>query len=228
MKKSHEEGSANNMNVADRIQNLRKTKGISQEELADEIGVSRQAVSKWESEQSLPDIDKIIIMSEFFDVTTDYILKGIEPVKQEQAKKEKPLSGVIFVMASTPFIFIGLVAACIVWYQWQTPIALLVGLGLMAMGCMNFGAGWSFATQNKERALKLFWKINIWSLSFIPLSVVYNLVSTRIILAPYPQLEGSVFSSNEATVALFASFWVVYIAICLAVTFVVSRKNRKN
>ena len=77
------------MNVADRIQNLRKTKGISQEELADKIGVSRQAVSKWESEQSLPDIDKIIIMSEFFDVTTDYILKGIEPVKQEQTKHWK-------------------------------------------------------------------------------------------------------------------------------------------
>ena len=63
------------MKVADRIQHLRKTKGISQEELADKIGVSRQAVSKWESEQSLPDIDKIIVLSEFFDVTTDYILK---------------------------------------------------------------------------------------------------------------------------------------------------------
>ncbi|WP_331661518.1 helix-turn-helix domain-containing protein [Lachnoclostridium sp.] len=40
------------MNIADRIQNLRKIKGISQEELADKVGVSRQAVSKWESEQS--------------------------------------------------------------------------------------------------------------------------------------------------------------------------------
>ena len=41
------------MNISDRIQNLRKAKGISQEELADRIGVSRQAVSKWESEVSL-------------------------------------------------------------------------------------------------------------------------------------------------------------------------------
>lgn len=40
------------MNIADRIQHLRKSKGISQEELADKIGVSRQAVSKWESEDS--------------------------------------------------------------------------------------------------------------------------------------------------------------------------------
>ena len=54
------------MNMADRIQYLRKTKGLSQEELADKMGVSRQAVSKWESEQSTPDIEKIIMMSEIF------------------------------------------------------------------------------------------------------------------------------------------------------------------
>lgn len=68
------------MNMANRIQYLRKTNGMSQEELADRMGVSRQAVSKWESEQSTPDLEKIIIMSELFGVTTDYILKGTEPV----------------------------------------------------------------------------------------------------------------------------------------------------
>ena len=68
------------MNIADRIQNLRKAKGISQEELADKVGVSRQAVSKWESEQSVPDLDKVIIMSEYFDVTTDYCLSCDRPV----------------------------------------------------------------------------------------------------------------------------------------------------
>lgn len=74
------------MNMADRIQYLRKSKGFSQEELADKVGVSRQAVSKWESEQSTPDIEKIIIMSELFEVTTDYILKGIEPVSLTNRK----------------------------------------------------------------------------------------------------------------------------------------------
>ncbi len=74
------------MNMADRIQYLRKTKGFSQEELADKVGVSRQAVSKWESEQSTPDLEKVIIMSELFEVTTDYILKGIEPVSLTNKK----------------------------------------------------------------------------------------------------------------------------------------------
>ena len=49
------------MNMADRIQLLRKSKGISQEELADKIGVSRQAVSKWESEQSKRSITECLV-----------------------------------------------------------------------------------------------------------------------------------------------------------------------
>ena len=52
------------MTIADRIQSLRKSKGMSQEELADKVGVSRQAVSKWESEQATPDLDKVVIMSD--------------------------------------------------------------------------------------------------------------------------------------------------------------------
>ena len=74
------------MTIADRIQTLRKSKGMSQEELADAAGVSRQAVSKWESEQSTPDLDKVVILSEIFDVTTDYLLKGIEPVETNDHK----------------------------------------------------------------------------------------------------------------------------------------------
>ena len=74
------------MTIADRIQSLRKQKGMSQEELADSVGVSRQSVSKWESEQATPDLEKVVIMSELFDVTTDYLLKGIEPVKTDDHK----------------------------------------------------------------------------------------------------------------------------------------------
>lgn len=79
------------MNIADRIQYLRKQRGLSQEELADMVGVSRQSVSKWESEQSIPDLEKIITMSDIFEVTTDYILKGVEPVSISNRKTVKNL-----------------------------------------------------------------------------------------------------------------------------------------
>lgn len=63
------------MGLAEKVQCLRKTKGMSQEQLAELLGVSRQSVSKWESGQSVPEVDKIVQMSEIFNVTTDYILK---------------------------------------------------------------------------------------------------------------------------------------------------------
>lgn len=63
------------MILADKIIDLRKKSGMSQEELAEKVNVSRQAVSKWEGAQSVPDLDKILILSEIFGVSTDYLLK---------------------------------------------------------------------------------------------------------------------------------------------------------
>ncbi len=63
------------MTIADKIAAERKRRGWSQEELAEKLGVSRQAVSKWESTGSVPDLQKIIQMSELFDVSTDYLIK---------------------------------------------------------------------------------------------------------------------------------------------------------
>lgn len=62
------------MILADKIIKLRKQNGWSQEELADKLNVSRQAVSKWESTASIPDMDKIIKLSLLFEVSTDYLL----------------------------------------------------------------------------------------------------------------------------------------------------------
>ena len=56
------------MNLADKIIQLRKKKGWSQEELAEMINVTRQSVSKWESRASMPDLDKIVRLSEIFGV----------------------------------------------------------------------------------------------------------------------------------------------------------------
>ena len=62
------------MNLSEKIMMLRKKEGWSQEELANHLQISRQAVSKWESGQSMPDTDKIIQLSQLFQVTTDYLL----------------------------------------------------------------------------------------------------------------------------------------------------------
>ena len=68
------------MIIADKIINERKKNGWSQEDLAEKLSVSRQAISKWESAQATPDLQKVILLAELFGVSTDYLLKDeIEP-----------------------------------------------------------------------------------------------------------------------------------------------------
>ena len=67
------------MKLGQKITQLRKKSHLSQEALAEKMNVSRQAVSKWESNQSIPDIEKIVDLSELFGVTTDYLLKNGTP-----------------------------------------------------------------------------------------------------------------------------------------------------
>ncbi len=75
------------MILAEKIMTLRKKKGWSQEELAEKLNISRQSVSKWESGASIPDIDKIILISGLFGVSTDYLLKD-EVETEEISERE--------------------------------------------------------------------------------------------------------------------------------------------
>lgn len=79
------------MNISEKIMKLRKTRGLSQEELADMLDVTRQSVSKWESGQSIPDIQKIVQLSQLFGVTTDYLLGDDEDERLPQ-EAEKPVA----------------------------------------------------------------------------------------------------------------------------------------
>ena len=71
------------MTLADKIIKLRKQHGWSQEDLADKMDVSRQAVSKWECAQTIPDIEKILQLSQLFNVSTDYLLKDTMPYDEQ-------------------------------------------------------------------------------------------------------------------------------------------------
>lgn len=74
------------MILADKIVRLRKKNGWSQEELAEKMQVSRQAVSKWEASQSVPDLERILLLSSLFGVTTDYLLK--DEIENEEFTNE--------------------------------------------------------------------------------------------------------------------------------------------
>ena len=208
------------MNVADRIQNLRKTKGISQEELADKIGVSRQTVSQWESEQSAPDMDKIILLSDYFEVTTDYLLKGIEAkenvVDQSDARN--------FSLAGTMFGFIGITVSIGIWIERQQIVAVMIGLILIAMGIMIHMAG-QFTGRNAKAANRKFWAINVWFTTLIPYSCIFNVLQGLIggftgMISPIPEMGNSIL--------LYGIAWLIYIAGCAAFDCIFFAKSWKN
>ena len=83
------------MNFSEKLLTLRKAKDLTQEQLAEKLDVSRQSVSKWESGQATPDLEKIVEISAIFDVTTDYLLKSSEiddlSVKTEMLEKQQQM-----------------------------------------------------------------------------------------------------------------------------------------
>ncbi len=208
------------MNVADRIQGLRKLNGLSQEELADKIGVSRQAVSKWESEQSLPDIEKIILLSEYFDVTTDYLLRGIESKPNSSGMK---YDARVFAAIGTGLNFNGLVIAILLWVDKQTLAAVAAGLVIMAMGCMIFAIG-QLSSVNKVTAARTFGIINVWFLSLIPISCIFNIVQGSLggfwwTLTPIPQMGNSYIA--------YLLCWLFYLAFCIIVDVIIIVRRSK-
>ena len=207
------------MNISDRIQNLRKAKWISQEELADRIGVSRQAVSKWESEQSTPDIDKVILLSEYFETTTDYLLKGIEPAGEENRR----WSAMAFFTAATLLNAIGLIAALAIWIERRQEYAVAVGLVVMLAGIGVFLLGQFAPRTDREKAKWFFVQFNVWILLFIPLSCIWNLLDGLLggyagLLAPIPLLGNSVIT--------YGLFWLLYLAVCGCATFLAQKQKK--
>ena len=117
------------MHLSKRIFELRKAKGLSQEQLAEKIGVSRQSISKWESGESTPEMERLVELSKVFNVTTDYLLKPNEgdnlairaetiekkqehvqaDIQKQQAKSYRILSCIfIYVVALAIFAFLHL------------------------------------------------------------------------------------------------------------------------
>lgn len=78
-----------NIEIANRLLQYRKSSGLSQEELAEKIGVSRQAVSKWERAEASPDTDNLIILAQIYGVTLDELLQGESEAKAKVEASEK-------------------------------------------------------------------------------------------------------------------------------------------
>ena len=119
------------MNIGEKLYELRKGKNLSQEEVADKLNVTRQTISKWETNQSTPDFDKIKPLCELYGITADELLTGEkkekeqEPLNKQDIKKERAngiAAGVLFyfialvwIMISIPVLFMNPVLAAAIF-----------------------------------------------------------------------------------------------------------------
>ena len=198
------------MNLSDRIQYLRKVRGISQEGLADQLGVSRQAVSKWESEQSMPDLDKIISMSDYFEVTTDYLLKGVEPVVQkeeEQSIKHRRIASNICYQLSLGFIGLGIILSIILADFLKISILLTPVLIVQGVGLLVWGMGRNLSEVRPSFQVKL---ALILFLIFVPLGFLSNVLFPLGKIFPYP--------TSLAASLTFVTFYLI-LGVCISLFF---------
>lgn len=137
------------MTFGEKIQKLRKEKGFSQEELAEQLGVSRQAISKWERDSGYPEIEKIIHMSKIFKVTLDYLLN--EDTRSEEVTSDEKGIYVSYEMAEGFLIYqkqknkkisigVGIIIAASVLAYLKSPIGMLIRIALQIVGVILFVA----------------------------------------------------------------------------------------
>lgn len=92
------------MTLGNRITTLRNTHHMSQGDLAERLNVSRQSVSKWETDTSVPDLDKLITLSEIFEITLDELVKGPQPKENTPQEESDDSASKTACTAPTPRI----------------------------------------------------------------------------------------------------------------------------
>lgn len=198
------------MTISQRIQNLRKEKNISQEELAEAAGVSRQAVSKWESATSIPDLDNIIFLSDYFEVTTDYILKGIQEANSETHHNPKDdetrrTFSKAFYRSSLFVILIGLIAGILPWMQIPMPSNILKGVAIQAVGAFEYFLAIAISNEKPHKALTV---ANSAMCLIIPSSILGNL-ATGYVIAPIPKSFEAILATAVIFAGTMSAVWLV-------------------
>lgn len=225
------------MPLNEKIQSLRRERGLSQEELAITLGVSRQAVSKWELGDATPDTDKVIALANYFGVTTDYLLRDIAP-EAAPAQQRAPSAHKRFAPMLLCIDWCGsALGLCMMLYgryfaanDWPR----LVGLMLLILFAMLPLGSSLMIRQEDEQAgrlfLRQFWRVNIWLIMLVPLvslggGSIAQFIPKELLSSLWNTLPEPLWALGR--LAVFAALpFVLYASICLLVTFLLRKKSK--
>ena len=216
------------MTLGLKIQDLRKKAQLTQDELAEILGVSRQALSKWENGSSIPDIDKVILISESFSVTTDYLLKD-SPTQQGCHEDEKKIQSMFqmnpksLIISLSIIVFIGLIISITMQYSsnrfnWTFKdaalgtIIQLIGIGLFTV--------FHIYLKYDKTSLLWFWLINIWFITLIPYVLLSGFTS-NVLLTMFPNVINHFAIANSVGD-------LIYLVINCSISLILFRLIQRN
>lgn len=221
------------MTLGEKLQKLRKAAGLSQEQLAEKLLVSRQAISKWEQDAARPDTDNIIVLSELFGVTTDYLLKaegekGTGPLpfagkEGGSTEEEEPYTirvrqKVKAVRIATLFVAgAGLLLSNVLWVARQEISLTSIGIFLQLLCIAVFEV---FLLQKCSGTLAAeercrFYRVAVWLI--LPYIVFFTMAAAWRL---YPWPHHSLLSDGINI--------LVYLCVCGAATCLLNRRLKKG
>lgn len=224
------------MNLSEKLLKLRKERGWSQEELADQIPISRQAVSKWESGTAVPDTENVVRLSDLFGVSTDYLLhdsfssdRDIPALRrrEEELRREKTREMVMMLL-------VGLEALAFFWELvggliYQSHLIVLLGMTVHVCLIVAFEAWLRIWQGTEEKVLireqrRFFYRITVWMVALYPCSALIRGVC---LLWPKVTWLGRIppfFTGDSNDVLGWIVPFSLYLPLCLLVTILLRKK----
>lgn len=213
------------MTFGEKLLKLRRQEGFSQEDLAGRLNVSRQAVSRWEQGETLPDAPNLLQISRLFGVSTDYLLcdefesdRDIPAVRTTETSLRRESRVQFSFLASLGLHAFALLYALAGIYVYRRFAPVLLSLITSVASLVGFEIGFHFARlrgQTWEKAndyRRLYYRIAVWLVSFVPIRCL--MVS---LFRLYPR-------SYSALVPELCAV-LLYLAVCLPVTFLLRKKT---
>lgn len=209
------------MTLGERILQYRTARSWSQEDLADLLDVSRQSVSKWETDASTPDLDKIVRLSEIFEVSLDQLVTGSEPAPEPQEPQtpppvesipetpaKLPAGKIIQIVLGGVFLLLGAVLGILLLLMNGGHITLILITPLLLCGVICLSA-------RRRAALWCGWTLFFWLDYFLRISVG---VTWQILLID-PEFRTEHGLSVQSSVAWFLLLWIAALLFLTAVSY---------
>ena len=176
------------MSLGERLYELRKNKGLSQEEVAERLNVTRQSVSKWETDESKPDFDKIVPICELYEISTNELLSGTKEEKQEEEvaviNKDNKKKRALIITSAIFIYFLALIWIIVSEVSFNLDEGLMIGGFFLLCGiatCMLIYQGIVLSTtitkKKKEKTANEKRLDGIIELTAIIFTIIYLVVS---------------------------------------------------